>query len=307
MKFRDYYKILGLERSATAQDVKKAYRRLARKYHPDVSAEPDAEERFKEVNEAYEVLKDAEKRSAYDQFGKNWKAGEDFRPPPDWDAGFEFSGSGSGNARFSDFFETLFGGGESGFGWREARGRRGEDHHAKILVALEDAFSGGSKHISLRVPEYGSDGLPRTRERNIRVTIPKGVSEGQRIRLAGQGAPGGGAGQPGDLYLEVAFEKHPVFTVDGRDLHVNVPIAPWEAALGATIPVQTLGGAVELKVPPESQSGRRLRLRGRGLPGNPPGDQIVTLMIHVPPADTERARRIYEEMRDNASFAPPGR
>jgi curved DNA-binding protein len=304
MEFKDYYKTLGLEQSATADDVKKAYRKLARKYHPDVSKEADAEERFKEVNEAYEVLKDAEKRAAYDQFGKDWKAGQEFRPPPDWDAGFEFRGARPGGGDFSDFFEALFGGGRSGFGFREARGRRGEDHHAKILVPVDEAYAGGSRTITLRVPEYGPDGLPRTRERSIRVTIPRGVGEGQRIRLAGQGAPGIGGGSAGDLFLEVAYEPHPFFSTDGKDILLELPVTPWEAALGATVPVPTLAGRVDLKVPPGSQTGKRMRLRGRGLPGSPPGDQIVSLVIKTPPADSAEARRIYEEMKVKVPFNP---
>ncbi len=304
MEFKDYYQILGLERSATADDVKRAYRKQARKFHPDVSKEADAEERFKEVNEAYEVLKDAEKRAAYDQFGKDWKAGQEFRPPPDWDAGFEFSGAGPGGSNFSDFFETLFGGERSGFGFRETRGRRGEDHHAKILVQLEEAYAGGTRTITLRVPEYGPDGLPRTRERSIRVTIPKGIGDGKRIRLAGQGASGLGGGPAGDLFLEVAYDRHPHFSTDGNDVLLDLPVTPWEAALGASVPVPTLGGRVDLKIPPGSQSGKRMRLRGRGLPGSPPGDQIVSLVIETPPARTDEERAVYERMRDVMPMNP---
>jgi curved DNA-binding protein len=209
MEFKDYYAILGVGRDATADEVKRAYRRLARKYHPDVSKEADAEARFKELGEAYEVLRDPEKRAAYDRFGRDWKAGQEFRPPPDWDAGFEFSGPGARTGEFSDFFETLFGGGRRGFGFREAGPLRGQNHHARILVPLKDAYEGGTRTIELRMPEQSPDGRVRTRSRTVRVAIPKGVTEGQRIRLAGQGAAGMQGGKPGDLYLEVAFDSHP--------------------------------------------------------------------------------------------------
>jgi curved DNA-binding protein len=318
LQFKDYYDTLGVGRDASQDEIKRAYRRLARRFHPDVSEESDAEERFKEIGEAYEVLKDPEKRAAYDQFGKDWKAGQDFKPPPGWDAGFEYSGAGSGASGFSDFFETLFGDGRTGGFSREpgggfggfGRGRgglRGEDHHARVLVSLEDAFTGGSRTLSLRNPAVGRDGRVETQTRSIRVTIPKGVKAGQRIRLAGQGSPGAGGAPAGDLYLEIGFEPHPLFEVEERDILLELPVAPWEAALGATIEVPTLGGAVTLKIPPGSQSGSRLRLRGRGLPGDPPGDQIVTLRIETPPADTPDRRALYEQMREQMPFSPRAR
>jgi curved DNA-binding protein len=317
LQFKDYYDTLGVDRDASQDDIKRAYRRLARRYHPDVSDESDAEERFKEIGEAYEVLKDPEKRAAYDQFGKDWKAGQDFKPPPGWDAGFEYSGAGAGASGFSDFFETLFGDGRMGGFSRESgdfggfgRGRaglRGEDHHARVLVSLEDAYTGGSRTLSLRNPAVGRDGRVATQTRSIRVTIPKGVKAGQRIRLAGQGSPGAGGAPAGDLYLEIGFEPHPLFEVEERDILLELPVAPWEAALGATIEVPTLGGAVTLKIPPGSQSGSRLRLRGRGLPGEPPGDQIVTLRIETPPADTPDRRALYEQMREKMPFSPRAR
>lgn len=311
MEFKDYYRTLGLERDASQEDVKRAYRRLARKFHPDVSKEPDAEERFKEVNEAYEVLKDPEKRAAYDRLGSEWKTGQEFRPPPDWDAGFEFRGGGftdAGAGGFSDFFEALFGArGPFAHHGAHGRGLQGEDHHAKILIGLEDAYHGTTRQIQLEVPAVDAHGRLVRKTRTLQVRIPKGVTEGQQIRLAGQGAPGPGGGPPGDLYLEIAFRPHPQFEAHGRDIHATLPVAPWEAALGARVPAPTLGGPVDLQIPPGSQSGRKLRLKGRGLPGRTPGDQYVTLQIVTPPADTEPARRMYEQMAHTFRFDPRAR
>ncbi|MGB5211241.1 MAG: DnaJ C-terminal domain-containing protein [Gammaproteobacteria bacterium] len=325
MQFKDYYQTLGVGRDATQDQIKRAYRKLARKYHPDVSKETDAEARFKDLGEAYEVLKDPEKRAAYDQFGKDWKAGQDFRPPPDWDAGFEFSGPGGseGIGGFSDFFENLFGGarrgGPQGFqrgferssdggfdsGFQGARMRsRGEDHHARVLISLADAFGGTTRTLSLRMPKQTPEGRVVTENRSVRVSIPKGVKAGQRIRLTGQGAPGMGGGPKGDLYLEVGFEPHPFFVADGRDILLDVPITPWEAALGATLQIPTLGGKVDFKIPPNSRSGSKLRLKGRGLPGSPAGDQIVSLRIDTPEAKTPEQRALYEKMRDMLPMNP---
>ena len=303
MEFKDYYQVLGVARDATQDQIKRTYRKLARKYHPDVSKEPNAEARFKEVQEAYEVLKDPEKRAAYDQVGSQWKAGQDFRPPPDWDTGFEFSGGGFTDAggEFSDFFETLFGrarpGGTRSGGWRRGGFQaRGEDHHAKIQVDLEDAFHGAARTITLQAPEVDAEGHVVTRTHSLNVKIPKGVTEGQRIRLAGQGSPGIGGGPKGDLYLEITFQPHRLFRADKRDIYLDLPVTPWEAALGATATVPTLGGNVELKIPPGSQTGRKLRLKGRGLPGEPPGDQYVVLRMVTPKAETPEARALYEKM-----------
>lgn len=314
MEYKDYYKILGVARNATQDEIKRAYRKLARKYHPDVSKEADAEAKFKEVGEAYEVLKDPEKRAAYDQLGADWKAGQEFRPPPGWDAGFEFSGGGftGGDASaFSDFFETLFGRGYGGMHGGQAGGRtgfraqaRGEDHHAKVMIDLEDAYSGATRSITLRVPEVDAQGRVHTRERTLNVRIPKGIKEGQHIRLAGQGAPGMGGAPAGDLYLEVAFRPHPLYSVEGRDVYLDLPIAPWEAALGATVKVPTPAGVVDMKIPPGSASGRKLRLKGRGIPADPPGDLYVVLQVVVPPADTERAKSLYREMERELAFNP---
>jgi curved DNA-binding protein len=317
MEFRDYYQTLGVQRSATADEIKKAYRRLARKYHPDVSKEAKAEEKFKEVQEAYEVLKDPEKRAAYDQLGANWKQGEQFRPPPNWGSGFEFRGrpQGSGgfegfehNANFSDFFSSLFGGGSpfGDVGAGAATGRRaGRDSHARIEIELEEAFNGTVRMIELQRPEVDGEGRVHLKNHTVRVTIPAGVSEGQRIRLAGQGEAARGAGRPGDLYLEVQLRPHRLYQVDGRNVTITLPIAPWEAALGATVTVPTLGGAVELRVPPNSQSGQKLRLRGRGLPGPTPGDALVVLKVVLPPASSAEMKALYERMKQDASGFDP--
>ena len=308
MQFKDYYQIMGLARDATQDEIKRAYRKLARKYHPDVSKEPDAEDRFKELGEAYEVLKDAEKRTAYDQLGANWKGGQEFRPPPDWDAGFEFGGggfTGGDAADYSDFFASLFGREFSGDQpHRRAAHGRGEDHHAKVLINLEDSYQGATRTITLRVPAVDAQGHVITRERVLSVNIPKGIRAGQHIRLSGQGSAGVGEAKAGDLYLQVEFQAHPLYRVDGRDLYLDLPVAPWEAALGATVKVPTLGGVVELKIPEAAASGLKLRLKGRGLPGDPPGDCYVTLVIALPPAESEIAKDFYRKMAQELNFNP---
>ena len=307
MEYKDYYKILGLKRSATQDEIKRAFRKLARKFHPDVSKEPTAEARFKEISEAYEVLGDVEKRAAYDQLGKEWKAGQEFRPPPDWDAGFEFSGAAFERGAFSDFFEALFGemrGRERPFR-REARFRaRGEDHHARILIDLRDAFTGATRPISLRVPEVDDTGHVVLRDRILSVQIPKGVIEGQHVRLKGQGAPGIGGMPAGDLYLEVDFRPDPLYRVVGRDLYFELPIAPWEAALGASVKMPTPTGPIMLRIPAGSSPGRQLRVRGRGIPATEPGDLYAVLKVVLPPADTDKAKKVYEEMAQQLPFDP---
>jgi curved DNA-binding protein len=302
MKFKDYYETLGVERGATQDEIKKAYRKLARKYHPDVSKLSDAEARFKEVNEANEVLSDPEKRAAYDQMGSQYRAGQEFQPPPGWDAGFEFRGREGfegfgGGADFdpSDFFEALFGRMRQGGGPGPGRGpgAAGEDHHAKVLIDLEDAYRGAQRTVALRVPNVDAQGHVTLAERRLDVNIPKGVRAGQHLRLAGQGAPGFGGSPPGDLYLEIAFNPHPRYRVDSRDVYVDLPLAPWEAALGASVEVATPEGSVALTVPAGSAAGRKLRLRGKGIPGQPPGDLYAVLAIALPPADSARAREAY--------------
>jgi len=339
MEFKDYYKILGVKRDASEDEIKRAFRKLARKYHPDINKEPDAEDKFKEINEAYEVLSDPEKRKAYDQLGPNWKAGQEFRPPPGWEeqfgfgaggahpgagggpGGFEFHFEGGDAGGFSDFFETLFGGmgrraSGAGGGFRNFRfhtggdgmgaGMRmkGEDVHARIQIDLADAYRGAERTITLRVPERQADGRTVMREKTLTVRIPKGVREGQHIRLKGQGQPGLNGGPAGDLYLEVSFRPDSRFRVQGRDVHVDLPVAPWEAALGGKVKVPTPTGALELKVPAGSQCGRKLRLKGKGIPGKQPGDLYAVLKVVLPPANTAKAKELYEKMRDELAFNP---
>jgi curved DNA-binding protein len=329
MRFKDYYEVMGVPRGATQDEIKRSYRKLARKFHPDVSKEKDAEERFKELQEAYEVLKDPEKRAAYDQLGSNWRQGQEFRPPPDWGKGFEFTpgrggrggrgahsaGPGPGpGADFSDFFSELFGtrspfGGTHGFqsagrgGAGQGFASAGQDHVARVEIDLEDAYRGGTRTLELRTPEITPDGHVTSRPRTLRVSIPAGVVEGQQIRLAGQGSAGLGGGPSGDLYLEVNFRPHPLFKVDGRDVIVQLPVAPWEAALGETVSVPTLGGPVEMKLPAGARTGQRLRLRGRGLPGPAPGDQYVLLAIVLPP-DSPESRDFFTRMKRELPFDP---
>ena len=308
MQFKDYYQIMGVARDATQDEIKRAYRKLARKYHPDVSKETDAEARFKELGEAHEVLKDAEKRAAYDQLGANYKGGQEFRPPPDWNTGFEFSGggpSGGDGGDYSDFFASLFGRDfRAGGPGRAQPHAKGEDHHARILIDLEDTYQGATRTITLRVPAVDAQGHVITKERVLNVTIPRGIREGQHIRLSGQGSAGLGEGSAGDLYLQVEFRAHPLYRVEGRDLYLDLPVTPWEAALGATVKVPTLGGIVELKIPEGSGSGRKMRLKGRGIPGDPPGDCYVILTIALPPADTAAAKELYQKMKNELNFNP---
>lgn len=304
MKFKDYYETIGVARSATQDDIKRAYRKLARKYHPDVSKASDAEARFKELGEAYAVLKDTEKRAAYDQVGQNWKAGQDFQPPPDWDAGFEFRGDGADDeGNVSDFFEALFG--------RQARAAhgqggqaRGQDHHAKVLIELEDAYHGAKRSISLRMPTVDAHGRVVLQEHRLDITIPKGIRAGQHLRLAGQGEPGFGGGPRGDLFLEIGFNPHPQFHVDGRDVFATLPLAPWEAALGCSLSLATPEGPVQLSVPEHSAAGRQLRLRGKGIPGKPAGDFYFVVAIILPPALTDQEKAAYRTLSESFQFNP---
>jgi curved DNA-binding protein len=309
--FKDYYKIMGVARDATEAQIKQAYRKLARKYHPDVSKEKDAEERFKDLGEAYEVLKNPEKRAAYDQLGQGPRPGENFRPPPDWGAGFEFGGAqdsrAGGNADYSEFFESLFGGAGglgSGRGGRRGPHARGEDHHAKIMLDLEATLTGGSRTITLRMPEINAEGHLVNAERVLNVQIPKGILPGQTIRLAGQGSSAGADGKAGDLYIEVEFQSHALYRIDGRDLYLDLPVTPWEAALGASINAPTPGGPVDLKIPPGSRAGKKLRLKGRGIPAATPGDFYVVLQIALPAADDEKAKAAYRSFASAVPFNP---
>lgn len=311
MEFRDYYKVMGVERDATQDEIKRSYRKLARKYHPDVSKESDAEQRFKEVGEAYAVLKDPEKRTAYDQLGADWKKGQDFQPPPNWDQGFEFHGGdsgGGGGEDFSDFFETLFGRGDFRGGFTRADHRpftaRGEDTFARIVVDLEDSYLGATRSVTLKHTEIGDDGRPTLHDRTLNVKIPKGVRPGQHIRLAKQGSVGAGGGASGDLFLEIAFRAHPKFLVEGKDVYLNLRVAPWEAELGASVKMSTPTGDVDLTIPQHSKTGRKLRLKGRGLPGKEPGDFYAVLQIALPRAETDDQRAAYREFASSFDFDP---
>jgi curved DNA-binding protein len=310
MQYKDYYQVMGLARDASQDEVKRAYRKLARKYHPDVSKEHDSEAKFKELGEAYEVLKDPEKRAAYDQLGANWKSGQEFRPPPNWDEGFEFKGGGftGGDAGgFSEFFEQLFG--RAGFqtagtGRHYGEHLRGQDSHAKIHIDLEDCYHGATRTISLSTPEMNAQGHIHVKHRSLNVKIPKGVKPGQHIKLAGQGNPALGNGQAGDLFLEIAFNDHSLYRVSEADVYLDLPVTPWEAALGAKIKVPTPEGKVDLKIPPNSRQGSKLRLAGRGLPTKVPGDFFVVLQIVLPPATTEQAKAAYQNMQHALDFNP---
>ncbi|WP_375749990.1 DnaJ C-terminal domain-containing protein [Vibrio sp. HN007] len=307
MEFKDYYQIMGVSRDATKDEIKRAYRKLGRKYHPDVSKEADAEAHFKEVKEAYEVLKDPEKRAAYDQLGENWKEGQRFQRPPDWDQGFDFRGGGFTNANsadFSDFFENLFGRG--GFNQRAQRGfnARGQDSHAKVTIDLEDTYNGTTRTLTLRQTEIGAGGNLQPKERVLNIRVPKGVLQGQSIRLAGQGEKGLADGKSGDLYLEVELRPHPIYKVEGKDVYVDLPVAPWEVALGAKVKANTPTGIVDLTIPSGSVGGRKMRLKGRGIPSKIPGDLYVVLQVILPRADTEEAKKAYADFKQAVDFNP---
>jgi curved DNA-binding protein len=315
--FQDYYQTLGVKRAASQDDIRRAYRKLARKYHPDVNKAKDAEDKFKQLNEAYEVLKDSEKRKLYDQLGANWKAGQEFKPPPGWEnVRFQFRGAPGAEefdvgGGFSDFFETLFGGRRAtrrgGGGARQAAwSMPGQDHEAEIAIRLEDSYFGATRTITLQGQEVDEQGRLRTTSHTYEVRIPAGVTDGSRIRLPGKGGPGIGGGTPGDLYLKVRIEAHPRFRVDGHDLQVEVPVAPWEAALGATVEVPVVDGTANLKIPPGIQSGQKLRLRGKGLPRRDDrrGDLFAVVKIVVPQTLSDRERQLFAEMAQVSSFNP---
>jgi len=296
VEYKDYYQTLGVAKTASEDEIKKAYRKLVRKYHPDVSKEANAQQKTQELNEAYGVLGDAEKRAAYDDLGRGqqYRAGQQFRPPPDWG---RTHGDGGFGAMDSDFFADLFanlGGGRR----RQAPPRKGDDSHASISIDVMDSYQGASRTITLYVTE--ADGYRS--ERNLTVNIPKGISAGQQLRLSGQGQ--GGAGGPGDLYLEVQFRPHPRYRVEGRDVYVTVPVTPWELALGGEIEVNTPSGKLTVNVPAGSQTGRKLRLRGRGLPAKDAGDLYLLLEVVLPPATSEKGRAVYEAMARDLAFNP---
>ncbi len=298
MEYKDYYQIMGVGREASTDEIKRAYRRLARKYHPDVSKEQGAEERFKEIGEAYEVLRDPEKRAAYDALGTR-QPGEDFRPPPDWSFGRDV---GDDLGAHSDFFEQLFGGLRGG--GRASFRSRGFDTAGQVEVTIEEAYRGTERRISLQRIGVDERGRPQPSTQQLNVRIPPGVVDGQQIRVAAQGQPGMGGGPAGDLFLEVKLLPHRWFRVDGRDVHLDLPVTPWEAALGETVRVPTLGGRVDLKLPKGSQTDRQLRLRGRGLPGKPPGDQLVTVKIVAPAPVDAASEALYRQLGEKLAMNP---
>jgi curved DNA-binding protein len=295
MKYKDYYKILGVERGASDEDLKKAYRRLARKYHPDVSKERDAKERFQEVAEAYETLRDKEKRAAYDNLGR-FDAGQEFRPPPDWFSRFGRRSESFDDIDLSDLFESL-GVRRAGRGAQRQRPPvRGEDYAVTVRLTLEELAQGTERQF-------------RIGERAVHARIPKGAADGERLRLPGKGGPGANGGPAGDLFLHIELAPHPLFRPSGHDLDLDVPIAPWEAALGAQVDVPTLDGMVTMKVPAGTRGGQKLRLAGKGLPkpGGGAGDLYAVLNVTVAPDLTEREKALYEQLRDASRFDPRGR
>ncbi len=306
MDVKDYYAVLGLKRTATADEIKRTYRKLARKYHPDLNKEVDAEERFKSVAEAYEILSDVDKRAAYDAAGRRPQGRQNSGPPPGWGSSHEFGGGKDfeGGAFFDELFRRQAAG---EYGPRGAQNLGGSDQHAKVKIDLEDSYRGCLRTLSLSAPQIDAQGLVKMRERQLEVKIPKGIRDGQHLRLAGQGGPGLGLGAAGDLYLEIEIAPHPHFRVDGRDVYVVVPVSPWEAVLGASVTVVTPDGSVQMTVPPGSAGGRKLRLKGRGIPCTPAGDLYVSISIALPPADAEPAREAYRHLRDSFGDFNPRR
>ena len=308
MEYKDYYQALGVDKGASADEIKKAYRKLVRKYHPDVSKHKDADSKTKEINEAYAVLGDAEKRAAYDELGSGRRAGQEFQPPPDWGSSFGAGGD-------SDFFSDLFAhvgrrsraGGTGGAGGAGGYQMRGEDIHAALAVDLADIYHGATRTVTMRVPQHDASGRVVTTDKSIDVTIPKGVLPGQQLRLAGQGHPGFGGGAAGDLFLEIQLRPDQRYRVEGSHVYETVPVAPWEAALGANIAVPTPSGEVEVTVPAGSQTGRKLRLKGRGIPAKPHGDLYLVLEVVLPPADNDKARALYQTMARELAFNPRAR
>ena len=315
MKYQDYYKILDVDKGADKATLKKAYRKLARRYHPDVNSEADAEERFKEVNEAYDVLKDDEKRKAYDQFGGNWKHGQDFN------SGGYAGGAGAGGftgGDFTDFFESIFSqGGGAGFGggragggfgqnqgFRQPRAQKGENQNLKLDITLEEAFHGGEKTIQISRSEQGAGGIATPTLKKLKINIPKGVTSGKKIRLSKKGHASAYGGETGDLLLELRIVAHKWFKLEGKDITLKCPVSPWEAALGSKVTVPTLSGQIELKIAAGVQSGRKMRLKGKGLPGNPAGDMYVEIQIHTPVAEDEETQQWYEAMQQKFDFNP---
>lgn len=314
MEYQDYYKILGIAEDASADEIKKAYRKLARKYHPDVSKERGAEEKFKWLREAFEVLKDPAKRAEYDQLKKLGAYEKDgsFRPPPEWQSTTHTGTGGFSSVdeqQFSDFFASLFGqgraAGRSHDGAPHPSRRRGEDIHARLGISLEEVAHGGEKQVQFNVAEVDESGRMARRAKVLNIKIPPAMAPGQFMRLRGQGAPGSGGGEPGDLFVEIELEAHPHFTVDGQNIYITVPITPWEAALGATVTVPGLGSRLSIKIPKGATSGQKLRLTGKGLPGKNSGDQLVVLMVAMPKTHSEKAEALYIKLAEvEGSFNP---
>jgi curved DNA-binding protein len=307
MKYKDYYAALGVDKKAGADDIKKAYRKLARKYHPDVSKEKNAKEKFQEVSEAYETLKDPEKRAAYDQLGSH-QPGQDFRPPPDWEQQFSGGGFSFDEVDLADLFAGL-GGGARGFrGGARARPDMpipGEDYEVSARITLEQAYEGTMLELNLQIPEYDAQGRLRRIPHAFTARIPKGVSSGERLRLPGKGGKGMNGGRDGDLYLNVEIVPHRVYRVSGRDLYLDLPLAPWEAVLGATVEIATPGGSVRLKIRPGTQAGQQLRLAKRGLPKpGHEGDLYAIVQIALPASATESEMALYRQLADGSSFDP---
>lgn len=327
MEYKDYYKLLGVSRSASKEEIGKAFKKLARKYHPDLNPnDKAAETKFKEINEAYEVLKDEKKRKLYDQFGSNWEHGQNFQPPPGYEnVNFGGGGFSGGAGGFSDFFETIFGGaaggggasfrggfGQGGFqqggfggGGFQQRPRRGSDSEAVYELTLNEAYQGGTKSITLQEQSAGPDGMPRMSTKTLEVKVPAGVKDGQKIRLAGQGNPGMSGGPKGDLYLKIKLLPHSLFKVADSDIILDLPLTPWEAALGTSLRIPTLDGAVEMKIPPGIGSGKKLRIKGKGLgSGAKRGDQYVRIMIQSPDRLSNDERQLWEELQSKSDFNP---
>lgn len=295
MEYKDYYKVMGLDKTASPEDIKRTYRKLARKYHPDVSKEANAEQHFKEVGEAYEVLKDPKKRAQYDKYGQYWQQQQQGPQPGQG----HYQASAEESASFEDFINSIFGQRAQEAEFHQPR----NDIQAKLAISLEDSYMGHEKTLQLQTPVVGANGRVHHETRSVKVKIPKGITNKQQIRLKGQGGkpPRGPAG---DLYIEISINPHPLFRLDNKNIHMQLPLAPWEAALGANVAVPTLGGSVNLKIPKLSQAGKQLRLKGRGLPGNPPGDQIIQLTIVIPPFDNPELTKLYEEMAKEVTFNP---
>lgn len=322
VKYKDYYKLLGVSRSASKEDIAKGFKKLARQYHPDLNPDnPEAEKKFKEINEAYEVLKDPEKRKKYDQFGADWEHGQNFRPPPGYENMNFGGGGGFGGGDFSDFFETIFsGGGAQGFGgggfggaqgfsggggFHQQRPRKGENSEAILLLSLEEAYKGGPKSVTVQERATGPGGHPMVQSKTLDVKIPAGIKEGQKIRLSGQGSPGAHDGPRGDLYLKIKLAPHKDFNVEENNVILDLHLAPWEAALGGKFKLPTLDGMVEMNIPAGLGSGKKMRIKGRGLgTGTKKGDQFVRIMVQVPKAETDEIKKLWEELAEKSDFSP---